>query len=284
MKIQRQRLSGFGNKKRNTASCCLFSLLLLPWFFDIEFSLSSSAKKYQRKSYNKDNTQELFSFSRERVRAGPSVVVIVVVLWTKKTTISSFFASYTLKKLFSSLLFYFFCLTNRKEKRDNDGWGRENGKTHKQEEADTFGTQKEKERSSFLFFSCFNCSSLETLWIYTSAMVCITLFLYHHLWVLEKMNEFFLLVNFLPLSTVIFYSPLLWSDSSFLPLFFSLAFCLTAALSHFLLLRVYLSIYLCVLFSALSEKKKYEKERKTRQKKRKSLDCAWCVWLERKSS
>ena len=221
MKIQRQRWSGFGNKKRNTASCCLFSLLLLPWFFDIEFSLSLRVRKNIKESLTTKTTHKSFSLSLvRRVRAGPSVVVIVVVLWTKKTTISSFFASYTLKKLFSSLLCIFFCLTNRKEKRDNDdGWGRENGKTHKQEEADTFGTQKEKERSSFLFFSCFNCSSLETLWIYTSAMVCITLFLYHHLWVLEKMNEFFLLVNFLPLSTVIFYSPLLWSDSSFLPLF-----------------------------------------------------------------
>ena len=170
MKIQRQRWSGFGNKKRNTASCCLFSLLLLPWFFDIEFSLSSSAKKYQRKSYNKDNTQELFSFSRERVRAGPSVV-IVVVLWTKKTTISSFFASYTLKKLFSSLLFYSFCLTNRKEKRDDDGWGRGNGKTHTNKKKQTH-LEHRKKKKGLLFFSSHAsivlplrlCEYIQVLW------------------------------------------------------------------------------------------------------------------------
>ena len=219
MKIQRQRWSGFGNKKRNTASCCLFSLLLLPWFFDIEFSLSSSAKKYQRKSYNKDNTQELFSFSREEGQ-GRAKCCYCCCSMNKKDYYFFFFCFLYSEEtlLFSSLLFFL----SYKQKRKKRWWWmrkREWKNTHKQEEADTFGTQKEKERSSFLFFSCFNCSSLETLWIYTSAMVCITLFLYHHLWVLEKMNEFFLLVNFLPLSTVIFYSPLLWSDSSFLPLF-----------------------------------------------------------------
>lgn len=64
----------------------------------------------------------------------------------------------------------------------------------------------------------------------------------------------------------------------------SLAFCLTAALSHFLLLRVYLSISVFSFLHCQRRRKTNEKERKTRQKKRKSLDCAWCVWLERKSS
>ena len=172
MKIQRQRWSGFGNKKRNTASCCLFSLLLLPWFFDIEFSLSLRVRKNIKESLTTKTTHKSFSLSLvRRVRAGPSVVVIVVVLWTKKTTISSFFASYTLKKLFSSLLCIFFCLTNRKEKRDNDGWGRENGKTHTNKKKQTH-LEHRKKKKGLLFFSSHAsivlplrlCEYIQVLW------------------------------------------------------------------------------------------------------------------------